>query len=58
MRLFSKLLSPIVLSLFMTEATSSGLDVVYQVVLHAAPNPQYLRLNTPLHWVRLVAQKL
>lgn len=41
---FLNLLSSDVLSLFVAEAISSGLDVVYQVVLHPAdllPNPQY-----------------
>lgn len=38
---FLNLVSPYVLSLFVVEAISSGLNVVYRVVLHAAdPLPQ------------------
>lgn len=58
---FLNLVSPNMLSLFVVEAISSGLDVVCRVVLCAAdplPNPQYQPLNTPLDWVRLVGQQL
>lgn len=42
----------------MVQTTSSGLVVVYNVVLHAASSLQYLQLNTASDWVRLAAQEL
>lgn len=60
MCVYFKLVSPVVLSLFMVKATTSGLDV-YWGVLHVAdplPNPPYQWLNVPLDWVMLVAQLL
>lgn len=45
-------MSHIVLSLFMVQATSSGLDVVNQIVLHA-PTPNRPTIPATEHTLRL-----